>query len=417
MRKLWIVLLACVTLQLPAQDLAHYKRIVKELSSAKYQGRGYAKGGANKAGYYLEKEYRKAGVDEVTLQPFTIDINTFNGKMDLWADGKKLKAGVDFSMREYSPGVKGEFPVYHVDTLNFDPDRMFEDLARPEYTNCLVACDFWFAYRHKPEFARLQKAGECTNAGLIQIWTSPIKFYKAYGEKVVDKPIIWMTPESVAGIKSVRVDVENEFLKDYPLFNVIAKVEGARHDSCYVFTAHYDHLGNLGRKIFYAGANDNASGTAAIVTLAAYYAKHRPPYDMYFLSFSGEDANLRGSTYYVNHPVVPLEQIRFLFNIDMIGDNNPVQYCELSDEGMRAFPLFERINADKGYFQALHRGELAANSDHYPFAERHVPCIFLENENGDAFPYYHTIYDNWKTAVFDSYGPVFQLVKDFIEQY
>ena len=78
MRKLWIVLLACVTLQLPAQDLAHYKRIVKELSSAKYQGRGYAKGGANKAGYYLEKEYRKAGVDEVTLQPFTIDINTFN---------------------------------------------------------------------------------------------------------------------------------------------------------------------------------------------------------------------------------------------------------------------------------------------------------------------------------------------------
>ena len=411
-----ILLLALAAVQLPAQDLPHYKRVVKALSSSKYQGRGYAKGGANKAGKYLAKQYKKAGVDEVTLQPFTIDINTFNGKMEMWADGKKLTAGVDFSMREYSPGVHGEFPVYHVDTLNYDADKMFEDLAKPEYANALVCVEFWFAYRHK-EFSRLQKAGECANAGLIQTWTSPIKFYKAYGNRVVDKPIVWVTPEAIEGVKSVRLDVDNEFLKDYGLFNVIAKVNGARHDSCYVFTAHYDHLGNLGRKIFYAGANDNASGTAALVTLAAYYAKHRPPYDMYFLAFSGEDANLRGSEFFANNPIVPLEQIKYLFNIDMIGDNNPVQYCEVSDEGMRGFALFEKINGEKHYFKSLNRGALAANSDHYPFATRHVPCIFLENENGDAFPYYHTIYDNWKHAVFDSYEPVFKLVTDFIARY
>ena len=411
-----ILLLALAAVQLPAQDLAHYKRVVKALSSSKYQGRGYAKGGANKAGKYLEKQYRKAGVDEVTLQPFTIDINTFNGKMEMWADGKKLTAGVDFSMREYSPGVHGEFPVYHVDTLNYNADKMFEDLAKPEYANCMVVCEFWFAYRHK-EFSRLQKAGECTNAGLIQTWTSPIKFYKAYGHRVADKPIVWVTPEAIEGVKSVRLNVDNEFLKDYGLFNVIAKVEGARHDSCYVFTAHYDHLGNLGRKIFYAGANDNASGTATLVTLAAHYAKNRPPYDMYFLSFSGEDANLRGSEFFANNPIVPLEQIKYLFNIDMIGDNNPVQYCECSDEGMRGFALFEQINGEKQYFKALNRGALAANSDHYPFATRHVPCIFLENEEGDAFQYYHTIYDNWKHAVFDSYEPVFKLVTEFIERY
>ena len=417
MKRILVIALALVTMQLNAQDLAHYKRVVKELSSAKYQGRGYAKDGANKAGKYLEKEYRKAGVDEVTLQPFTIDINTFPGKMEMWADGKKLTAGVDFSMREYSPGVHGEFPVYHVDTLNFDADRMFEDLARPEYENCLVCCEFWFAYRNKAAFSRLQKAGECTNAGLIQTWTSPIKFYKAYGEKVIDKPIVWVTPEAIEGVKSVKLNVDNRFLPGYGLFNVIAKVEGERHDSCYVFTAHYDHLGNLGRKIFYAGANDNASGTAAIVTLAAYYAQHKPPYDIYFLSFSGEDANLRGSEFFANNPIVPLERIKYLFNIDMIGDNNPVQYCEVSDEGMRGFELFERINGEKKYFKALNRGDLAANSDHYPFATRHVPCIFLENEDGDAFPYYHTIYDTYRNAVFDSYEPVFRMVTDFIERY
>ncbi len=416
-RMLTFYLLAFVAMQLQAQDLALYKQVVKELSSSKYQGRGYARDGANKAGKFLQKEYRKAGVDEVTLQPFTININTFCGKMEMWADGKKLTPGVDFAMREYSPGVKGEFPVYHVDTLNFDADRMYSDLQQPEFAHALVCCDFWFAYKNKTAFSRLQKAGECPNAGLIQTWTSPIKFYKAYGEKVVDKPIIWVTPEAIEGVKSVRVNVENKFLKDYGLFNVIAKVSGVRHDSCYVFTAHYDHLGNLGKKVFYAGANDNASGTAAIVTLAAYYAQHRPPYDMYFLSFSGEDANLRGSEFFANNPIVPLEQIRYLFNIDMIGDNNPVQYCEVSDEGVRGYKLFEQINNEKHYFKSLNRGDLAANSDHYPFATRHVPCIFLENEDGDAFPYYHTIYDDWSHAVFDSYEPVFRLVHDFIEKY
>lgn len=419
MKKIAIFLLALVALhiQLNAQDIERYKEIIKDLSSEKYQGRGYAKGGANLAGKYLYKEFEKAGANVVVCQPFSIDINTFAGEMRLWADGKELTPGVDYSMREYSPGVHGEFPVYHVDTTNFDPEKMFADLAKPEYANCFVVCEFWFSYRHSKDFARLQKPGQCTNAGVINTWTSPIKFYKAYGHRVVEKPIIWMTPEAVEGIKTIRADIDNEFLKDYELFNVIAKVEGQKHDSCYVFTAHYDHLGNLGKEVFYPGANDNASGTAAIVTLAEYYAKNQPEYDMYFIAFSGEDANLRGSEFYAKHPLVPLTQIKYLFNIDMIGDNNPVQYCEVSDEGMRGYDLFEQINNENQYFKSLNRGELAGNSDHYPFATRHVPCIFLENQEGDAFPFYHTIYDTYKTVRFESYEPVFKLVRDFVERY
>ena len=233
---------------------------------------------------------------------------------------------------------------------------------------------------------------------------------------MVDKPIIWVTPESIEGVKNVKVNVENAFLKDYGLFNVIAKVEGHRHDSCYVFTAHYDHLGNLGRRVYYPGANDNASGTATIVTLAAHYARNTPEYDMYFVAFSGEDANLRGSTFFAEHPIVPLDQIKYLFNIDMIGDDNPVQYCEVSDAGMPLYARFEAVNAKLHLFEALNRGELAANSDHYPFAIRGVPCIFLENQEGSAFPYYHTPADNIKTIRWDSYEPVFKLVTGFISE-
>lgn len=419
MKKIIIVVLALTAIlystSAQAQDLERFNEIVAELSSRKYQGRGYAKDGVRKAGKYIYRQFSKAGADEVIYQPFTLDINTFPGKMSLSVDGRELEAGIDFSMREYSPGVQGEFSLYHIDTLNFDQEKIAADLQKPENAGCMVVCDFLYSYKHSKFFRELQKEGLYPNTGLIFTWAAPLKFYKAYGEKVIDKPIIWVTPESVEGAKSVKADIENEFLKGYETENVIAKVNGRRHDGCYVFTAHYDHLGNLGKIVYYPGANDNASGTATILTLAEYYAKNQPEYDMYFLAFSGEDANLRGSTFFVNNPIFPLEQIRFLFNIDMIGDDNPAIYCEMSDNGAAEFPNFEAINKEQGLFTAIDRAPLAANSDHYPFAERGIPCIFLMNENGSAFKHYHTPNDNLRTVKSGSYVPVFKLISSFID--
>ncbi len=418
MKKLVLLtILAALAVGMNAQDLSHYKRIIKELSSAKYQGRGYAEDGANKAGEWIAKEFAKVGADEVVCQPFTLDINTFPGKMELSIDGKKQTPGVDFTLREFNPGIKGEFNLYYIDTLYYNPDKIFADLASPQYEGAFVVCDFMFTYKHLADFKKLQSKEECSASGFIYTWETPLKFYKAYGETVREKPIIWVTPDFPTDAKTIKVDIENEFLDDYECFNVIAKVEGNRHDSCYVFTAHYDHLGKLGKKTYYPGAHDNASGTAAIITLAAHYAQHTPEYDIYFIAFSGEDANLRGSEWYAEHPVVPLSQIKYLFNLDMIGDNNPEMYCEVSDEGMAGYSLFEQINGQSGYFEALDRAELADNSDHYPFAVRGVPCIFFMNENGDAFKYYHTVHDTWKNAIFINYEPTFKLIRDFIERY
>ena len=417
MKKILLLILAVCSLQLNAQDLAHYKKIVKELSSAKYQGRGYAEDGANKAGKWIAKEFTKAGADEVTCQPFKLNINTFPGKMDVRVDGKKLTPGVDFTLREFNPGLKGEFKLYYVDTLNYNPDKMFADLASPEYEGAFVVCDFMFTYKHTKDFRKLASKKDCSNSGMLYTWETPLKFYKAYGETVKEKPILWVKPDFPKDAKTIKVDMENEFLKDYECFNVIAKVEGTRHDSCYVFTAHYDHLGKLGKKTFYPGAHDNASGTAAIITFAAHYAKNKPEFDMYFIAFSGEDANLRGSDWYVEHPVVPLSQIKYLFNLDMIADNNPEQYCEFSDEAMEGFALFEKINTEKGYFKALDRHDLDENSDHWPFAKKNVPVVFFMNEHGDAYKYYHTIHDTYKNHIFSNYEPTFKLIEDFINKY
>ena len=402
-------------MQSGAQDLGHYKKIVKELTSAKYQGRGYAEDGANKAGRWIAKEFAKAGADEVVQQPFTLDINTFPGKMEFSVDGRKQVPGIDFTLREFNPSIKGEFKLYHIDTLNYNPEKIFADLATEEYKGAFVVCDFMFSYKHPADFKKLQSKKDCSNSGLIYTWETPLKFYKAYGETVKEKPVIWVKPDFPKDAKTIKVDIENEFLDDYECFNVIAKVEGSRHDSCYVFTAHYDHLGKLGKKTYYPGAHDNASGTATVITLAAHYSKNKPEFDMYFIAFSGEDANLRGSEWYAEHPLVPLSEIKYLFNLDMIADNNPEQYCEISDEGMPGFALFEKINAEKGYFEELDRSELADNSDHYPFASRNVPCIFFMNEGGDAFKYYHTVHDTWENSIFTNYEPTFRLITDFIQ--
>ncbi len=418
MKRLFLLLaLIGIAFQLPAQDLAHYKKIVKELSSKRYQGRGYAEDGANKAGRWIAKEFERVGADEVTCQPFKLNINTFPGEMEMRVDGVKQIPGEDFTLREFNPAIKGDFKLYYIDMEHYDSEKMFADLASEEYAGAFVVCDFMFSFKHRDDFRKLQSKSACSNAGLIYTWEAPLKFYKAYGETVKEKPIIWVKPDFPTDAKRVQLDIENEFLEAYECFNVIAKVEGKRHDRCYLFTAHYDHLGKLGKKTYYPGAHDNASGTATIMTLAAYYAEHTPEYDCYFIAFSGEDANLRGSEWYAEHPVVPLSQIKYLFNLDMIADNNPALYCEVSDEGMQGFSLFEQLNTAKGYFKALDRQELAGNSDHYPFAQRHVPCIFFMNEGGDAFKYYHTIHDTWSNFILSSYEPTFKLITDFVEQY
>lgn len=414
MKKLLILVFVAISLQAVAQDLNHYKKIVKELSSAKYHGRGYSENGANKAGKWIAKEFEKSGVDEVVYQPFKLDINTYPGKMEMSIDGKMQIPGIDFTLREFCPSIKGEFKLYYIDTLNYNPDKIFADLATDEYKGAFVVCDFMFSYKHKADFKKLQSKKECSNSGILFTWETPLKFYKAYGNVVKDKPVYWVTPEFPKNAKTIKLNIENKFLKGYECFNVIAKVEGNRHDSCYVFTAHYDHLGKLGKNTYYPGAHDNASGTATIITLAAHYAKNAPEYDMYFIAFSGEDAGLIGSEWYVNHPTVPLSQIKYLFNLDMVADNNPVQYCEVSDEGMPVFSEFEKINAEKGYFKAFDKGKLAGNSDHYPFAQRNIPCIFFMNSHGDAFKYYHTVHDTWENSIFTNYEPIFNLITDFI---
>ncbi len=447
--------------------MKYYRRVVTELSSPRCQGRGYAKDGVKLTSAYLQREYRRAGVDGVETQPFTFDVNTHAGQASLSIDGQALAPGYEWTLREFSPAIHGTFPLYRLDTLGYTPGQLLDDLQRPEFQGAFVVCDYFMARYFRSDITRLKADTTLSWAGMMLLWehpeqrtltyepykskaepadspkggvkkksfplgedlgeaSLPLKYYKAESSTVHPKPDVWVRADAFNRSTSqqvhkstggeVTIDVDNQFYKDYQTENVIARVDGLRHDSCYVFTAHYDHLGTFGPDVIYYGANDNASGTAALLTLARYFAHHRPPFDILFLSVSGEDCGLYGSTYYAEHPLVPLDRVKYLINIDMIGDNNPTLYSEASEAGMDGWRRFDELNRQGGYFRELERGALAANSDHYPFAVRGVPCVFFENEGGDAFPFYHTPLDDIDHIRFDSALPVMQLVIDFIEK-
>src|SRR5581483_8955080 len=123
-----------------------------------------------------------------------------------------------------------------------------------------------------------------------------------------------------------QVDIRQ---KQYAIKNVIGYLPGTgpHADEYVIVGAHYDHLGKgqLGHMFgpvgsIYHGADDNASGTAAILNIAADLAKRGPlPRSIVFMSFTGEEEGLIGSAYFVAHPLIPLDKVVAMVNLDMVG--------------------------------------------------------------------------------------------------
>src|SRR5581483_12197870 len=110
----------------------------------------------------------------------------------------------------------------------------------------------------------------------------------------------------------------------FATMNLVALLEGADpavRREVVAIGAHLDHLGRVGDSVFY-GADDNASGVAALVEVArALRAGPRPRRSVLFLVFAGEEMDLVGSRYFTAHPTVPLERIVAYVNLDMVGRN------------------------------------------------------------------------------------------------
>ncbi|MDB5257169.1 MAG: yfbL [Chitinophagaceae bacterium] len=179
--------------------------------------------------------------------------------------------------------------------------------------------------------------------------------------------------------------------------NVLGVVEGTDLKNEYIFvSAHYDHLGKKNDSTIYFGADDDGSGTAALLTMAKTFmlAKNEgkgPRRSIVFTAFTGEEMGLLGSSYYSAHPVFPVQQSVADLNIDMIGridqqhpgDSNYVYLIGSNRLSTELHTLSEEVNTththlslDYTYNDPTDPNQLYYRSDHYNFAKLGVPVIF-----------------------------------------
>ena len=195
-----------------------------------------------------------------------------------------------------------------------------------------------------------------------------------------------------------------------PSENVVAFIEGSEFpEEIIVISAHYDHLGMNGDAVYY-GADDDGSGTVAILEIAqafknAVIAGNKPKRSILFLHVTGEEKGLLGSKYYTNFPIFPLENTVTDLNIDMIGrvdanhTNNPnfvylIGSDRLSTElhilSEKINDRFTQLELDYTYNSEDDPNRYYYRSDHYSFAKNNIPIIFYFNGSHTD---YHKISD------------------------
>jgi aminopeptidase YwaD len=407
------------------------RKIVDTLASPSMHGRGYVNDGEKIAASYLEGEFKKSKLisfNDNFRQKFVLNVNTFPGKMELEYPTRDMYtgAGAVFLVDPACPSIKGTFKLIKADSLTIKSESdliafrknkfknkfLYVDTTRirnsevkkriaslivnpPKEISGLIICEDWFR-------SPTQRTPGPWDVSQIQ---SKLPFISCHSFQV-----------DSTHMDKVELDIQAKFIRAYQTQNLIGYIKGSvKPDSFLVFTAHYDHLGQMGKDTYFPGANDNASGCAMLLNLAKYYSmpEHKPAYSIAFMAFGAEEAGLVGSKYYTEHPLFPLKQIKFLVNLDIMGTGDEGVTVVNGSIYPDAFKALKSIN-DKEHFLPLVkiRGK-AANSDHYWFSEKGVPSFFIYTMGG--IKAYHDIDDKAETLPLTKFEDVFRLLTGFAD--
>ncbi len=398
-----LALLLCLLLAMPpagrAQNIKALRHDVRILTGPTMSGRGYVDKGCEKAGRYLAKRLAEAGVlpagaDSSFYQPYTFPVNTFPAPFSLRINKKELRPGIDYLVDARS----GSAALEETKVARVAVPEVFRIADSATRLAKLSAAGKPVLWQQDDTLVRgsflRNLNGDALPAGLYlapvkgkMTWTVRTQPYQKGATVVYVQDSI--LPRRV---RKVAASLPAKWVAASRQSNIAGTVRGTEvPDSFIVFTAHYDHLGEMGKGTVFPGASDNASGTATVLDLARYFAQHPQRYSVLFLFFSGEEAGLLGSQYYVEHPLFPLASIRFLVNLDMVGEAADGITVVNATKHPEAFAQLEALNKKTKLLPLVQsRGE-AANSDHYPFSERGVPAFFMYGMGGKG--HYHDVFD------------------------
>ncbi len=420
-------------------NVTRARRTIEELAAPKMHGRGYVQQGEYRAASYLRGRLRQLGLQPLApdyTQPFTLDVNTFPGKISLTitkggGSAYQLQPGTDFIAAPASGGAHQPLT-----TLLTRPDTLvFTDSAAQQRWQQLLRLTS--RTQHQLPALALTPSEERRLAqlpiGLRQLLDSSLvriilvpKLTASLAS--VQLPVVrlealhtlpvWSAlgsfTGSAQGIANLQLDAQ--LLRNYPTQNLAAIARGsAQPDSFLVVSAHYDHLGTMGRQTYFPGANDNASGVALLLELAAHYARpeNRPACSVVFLLFGAEEAGLMGSTYFVRHPLVPLANIKFLLNLDLLGTGEEGATVVNGRVYEAAFRRLTALNEAHHYLPRLTARGRAANSDHFPFSEAGVPAFFMYTRGGSLA--YHDVNDRPAALSLAGFTGAYGLARDFLD--
>ena len=358
-----------------AQDIAFARKMVDTLTSSHFWGRGYTNEGMSKAGQFLASQFQSYGLKPMDgksfFQDFSYPANTFPGKMEVSVNGKKLFPGRDFIVAPESAGGKGKVRLVKQDSTHFlDTINKVALIIKDKLT--------WSV------------APKAVNYVII----------------AADKKSLPVSPSEI------EFNISNEEIQNFKASNICAIIKGTKNpDSVLVISGHYDHLGGMGRNTYFPGANDNASGTSLLLGLAKYYAANPQPYSIAFICFAGEEAGLIGSKYFTEHPLLPLDKIRFLINIDMVGTGDEGITVVNGLQYPKEYSILTQLNNTNHYLSKVNARGKAANSDHYWFTEKGVPAFFIYTLGG--IKAYHDVFDISSTLPLNEYEDLFLLITKF----
>jgi len=405
--------------QQTAPELEQARKEVDTLCSPYMGGRGYVNEGHKRAADYLEARFKEMGLKPAARrgkfqQKFSIEIN-LPTEAELTLNGDAKRVGVDYILHRASGSGKAEARVKDLGYAIDPPYKLkgkvaiFEAGFPEEIANDSERRNRYKKYA-RPE-ARIQ---ELINGGASAIIIKKGKLTAGFGREVAPLPIIEVAEDSLPKrVRKVRLKTTSELTR-IRTQNVVGIIEGTtKPDSFILLTAHYDHLGTYEDALF-AGANDNASGTSMLLSMAEYFSKRPLDYSIMFIAFGGEETGLLGSRHFVyEDPRVDLSKVKFLLNLDLMGNG----IDGIMAVGGRDFPdHFERLKALNDTLESVpvvRARPNAPNSDHFFFLREGVEGFFIYTLGGP--PHYHDVNDNASTLVFSRFVEVRKLLLAFLE--
>lgn len=397
------------------------RRITKTLCSSEFHGRGYVNKGDSIAADFLVAEFGKIGVGAYKksprLQTFNIEgINRFPGKMSVVQNGVALQPGINFLVDPSSGGTqKSLVPFIIPIEVALSKELLASEIKRFVQGNRGNALYLDFGSAKGDTLKQLRGLGSALAEYHPVIEVTNQKFTWSVGRERLPHPLIYIQDSIADKNAAYTVNIDAEFVANYAAQNVIAYLPSKKMCAkTIVFTAHYDHLGRMGTDTYFPGGNDNASGTAMLLSMANYFKQYPSEYNILFIAFAGEEAGLVGSKYFTENPILKLKKIRFLINLDIMGSGEEGVTAVNATLFAKEFTLLNEINDEKQLLTKIKSRGPAANSDHYWFTEKGVPAFFIytmgPNKN------YHDVFDTYEALSFVEYDDITTLLVTFVER-